>query len=188
MIVPLLLLPPSEYYASIYDLDVIQFPDYLPMPDEPGFNRLEFGGHQGKMTFSIPLLASTRKGPYAQVEISYATNWHNQLINALKTAYGKSPFFEYYDYQIEKILRKKLTHLMALNLELMQWSLKALKMETRIEMVPHVPFELQNKDQLNSVYHQVFASEIGFVKGLSILDLIFNEGIDATTFLEKIKR
>lgn len=185
MIVPLLLLPPCDYYASIYQADVIQLPDYMPMPDEPGFNRLEFGGHNGRMTFSIPLVATTRKGQYSQVEISYATNWHNQLINALKTAYGKSPFFEYYDYQIEKIFKKKLTHLMALNLELMQWSLKALKMETRIETIEHVPFEILKNPNPILAYHQVFLSEIGFVKDLSILDLIFNEGVDATVFLKK---
>ena len=185
MIVPLLLLPPCEYYASIYNADVIQLPDYTPMPDEPGFNRLVFGGHTGSMNFSIPLVSATRKGPYSQVEISYATNWHNQLINALKTAYGKSPFFEYYDYQIEKILKKKLTNLMALNLELMQWSLKALKMETRIEAIEHVPFVIRENTKPISAYHQVFLSEIGFVKDLSILDLIFNEGVDATVFLKK---
>lgn len=185
MIVPLLLLPSCKYYASIYHEDVIKLPDYQPLPDDPRFNRLEFGGHTGRMTFSIPLVAASRKGPYSCVEISYATNWHNQLINALKTAYGKSPFFEYYDYQIEKIFKKKLKHLMDLNLELLQWSLRALKMETKIEMIEHVPFEFQKNANPILNYHQVFLSEVGFVNDLSILDLIFNEGVDASVFLKK---
>jgi hypothetical protein len=37
-------------------------------------------------------------------------------------------------------------------------------------------------------YYQVFAQENGFVGALSILDLLFNEGIDASFYLKSLKK
>lgn len=173
---PLLFAAPIWWYSGIELLDTIIISDYDKFPDYPYFNRIEFAGMQGRQSFSIPLVKESRDGCYSKVRISYQTNWHHQLVNALKTAYGKSPFFEFYDYQIEPIIKRQHEYLFELNMEMLLFTLKALKVDTRIKTEVEAKFIEPSSQIVNIPYYQVFEEQNGFIPGLSILDFLFNEG------------
>ena len=150
-------------------------------------NKFQIVDKQGIKTFTIPLKASTRDLPYNQIEMSYQERWQAQMFNALQTAYGKSPFWEHYAPALQSIfLNHTSPFLWDFNLALLTAQLKMLKW----------PVQLHIEDQAVDIveyvvsplaYYQVFASEIGFTPGLSLMDLLFNEGIHALDVLWSMK-
>lgn len=189
-ILPLYSSGPIHSFVPFIEQKEIILLDELKFPSHAGFrNKIEFVGVSGKQTFSIPLQASSRKANYRMVELSYQEHWQNQLLNALRTSYGKSPFYEYYDYRFIEVIRREYQYLWDFNFELLNLILKCLKIELPIQIEQG---ELIKDEMLSNVqsipYYQVFAQENGFVGGLSILDLLFNEGVDATLHLQSLKK
>jgi hypothetical protein len=165
-------------------IDEVQFPSHAAYR-----NRIEFVGISGKQIFSIPLQASSRKANYKLVELSYQEHWQNQLLNALRTSYGKSPFYEYYDYRFIEVIRKDHQYLWDFNMELLNLILKCLKIDSPVTVAQGEIIADENLGgPLTDPYYQVFAQENGFVGGLSILDLLFNEGVDAYAYLQSMKK
>ena len=56
--------------------------------------------------------------------------------------------------------------------------------DLRDSIHPKKPAQLLEKLQMNKPYWQVFTNKQGFVSNLSILDLLFNEGPNAISYLE----
>ena len=187
---PLFCAGPIQSFVPFIEKRSIILLDEIHFPSHAGYrNRIDFTGVSGKQSFSIPLQASSRKANYRNVELSYQEHWQNQLLNALRTSYGKSPFYEYYDYRFIDLIKKDYQYLWDFNFELLNLILTCLKI--------HIPIEIEQgafiADELDLAaeivpYYQVFAQENGFVGALSILDLLFNEGIDASLYLKSVKK
>ena len=181
---PLYCAAPISWYAGIIGSGRICLANEDSFSGHPCMNRIAFTGKQGKQSFSIPLVHKSRHGAYSQVEISYRTNWHRQLVNALRTCYGKSPFFEYFDYRLEPIILKEHRYLWDLNYAILEETLKCIKMPVVLDIVASSGASIQGLDSgFEKTYYQVFAEDTGFVPNLSILDLLFNEGTDAMAVL-----
>jgi hypothetical protein len=149
-------------------------------------NRFVYGTFQGPKEFSIPIVGETRKLPYSEVEINYGSSWDRQFLQSLKSAYGKSPFYEFYDYKIEALIAKRHLLLWDFNLELLKLILSCLKIETQFEIKPgYFNTELSFNNDTNIKYYQVFLDKIPFMNNLTVLDLLFNEGVDAFNILLK---
>jgi hypothetical protein len=97
---PLFFAPPLAWFADIIFEEEIELISENEFVQRSFRNKMEITGINGKQLLSIPLLKHTRKLEYKKVEISYQENWQNEFIHALRSAYGRSPFFEYYDYKI----------------------------------------------------------------------------------------
>jgi len=172
---PLYCLPELNWYRTLAQKEVLEIPNYAAFPEQISqFKKIDFAGINGKQSVIIPLVGVTKKGDYKSVKLSYQTNWHHQLFNALKTAYGKSPFFEYYDYKIEPIIKKGHTFLYDLNMELLLFTLQALKVDIAIKEVEQERFEGPKLIIDNVRYYQVFEDKNGFISNVSIIDYLFN--------------
>ena len=116
--------------------------------------------------------------------------------------YENAAFYEYYRDGLFEILDSRPEHLWDLNLRLIQWSLDRLHLPCAIEFTdtftapdtvaddyrflihPKRPDTVMTDLGLDRPYYQVFRDRLGgFTPGLSILDLLFNEGVDAVDFL-----
>jgi hypothetical protein len=122
---------------------------------------------------------------------------------AIESAYNNSPFFEYYKDDLLPLFDKKQQFLWDFNLCLMEKVFELLQIERpKIQLTTHYqqhyldediedcrglfhPKQAHSKQQ--SSYYQVFAEKFGFVPDLSIIDLLFNMGNEATIKL-KIKK
>ena len=71
-------------------------------------NRCEIYGANGKLRLTIP---KERKGSsktiIKEIKISYKEDWQKLHWNAIKSAYNSSPFFEYYQDELEPFFKKK---------------------------------------------------------------------------------
>ena len=184
---PLYLLPSVDWFAEAICAESIVLGDEEQFTKQTERNRLMYGTFQGTKTFSIPLINNTIGFGFDRVLISYDTNWPQQLVHALKTAYGKSPFFEYYGYRFEAIILSRPSNLWDLNFNLLSEIINCLKID--------IPISIQkikaiNSETLHEVipYYQVFSEKTEFQPHLTILDLIYNEGPDAIHVLRKMNK
>jgi len=183
---PLYFAAPLEWYAKVIHLDEVQLINDVKFPKQTNRHKFNYQTVEGPMGFSIPLVKDSRVKDYRSVEISYQSHWQNQLINALKTSYGKSPFFEYYDYRFFAVLLEQHKFLWDLNFSLLETTLKCLRSHVKLSVYnadTYIP-DLQ-LEPFVTPYYQVFADKTGFVSGMSILDLIFNEGSHAWNILSR---
>lgn len=153
--------------------------------------------------------ASSHKIPTAELKIDYSKPWLQQHKRALEAAYMSSPFFEYYMDDIYEILQSGEESLLSMNTALTRKVAELIGIDTPIELSggefimpgdeilvqngisdfrdaihPKRKSDLLDRLELNKPYWQVFTNKQGFVPNLTILDLLFNEGPNAISFLE----
>lgn len=122
------------------------------------------------------------------VKIENDFDWQKQHLKSLEAAYRTSPFFEYFEDELQPIFSKKQEFLLDLNLETFDLVLKFLRLnKTYSKTAEYFKDPSQTKDFRHladgkkdkstfEVYPQVFDNKHGFLSNLSVLDLIFNEG------------
>ena len=137
------------------------------------------------------------------VRISDHGNWRHLHWNALKSAYGESPFFEFYADDLAPFFERRWTFLTDFNDEICALMCQLLDITPHLQ--PTTCFltaeECANRhihDFRDAIrpkhplpdpgfqpkrYYQVFECENGFLPNLSILDLLMNCGNESIFFL-----
>lgn len=190
-------LPPTEYFAYLNEADealIEREENYLKQSYR---NRCYILSVSGLQPLTVPVLhGSFHKTPVKDICIDYSKRWQQVHIGAIVSSYSSSPYFLYYFEIIEKIIQTDYKFLLDLNMELMNALLKFLKINTLISYTTDFkPVEEGKNDYRYKIspkreseysakeYMQVFNSEKGFIPGLSVVDLIFNTGPDALSYL-----
>lgn len=166
-------------------------------------NRMEIAGPQGKQRLSIPLQQGKhQKTPIREVQISFHDRWPEKHWQALQTAYGKTPYFEYYAPTLKPLFEEPPTRLWPFNISIIQWIARQLHWSARIPTTnafgspPHAAYDarpLIKPGQLwpappgvpPITYHQAFQERNGFIPDLSILDLLFHHGPETLWLLRQ---
>lgn len=164
-------------------------------------NRTHILTPNGVDSLSIPLVGSQKKIRIDKIEIDYHQKWMNRHWRAIKSAYGKAPFFEYYADYIETEIYSNHETLFDLNYKLLTLCLKFLQIETPISFTSNYQKTLNpsiidlrssihpkkeftsSLDHVYIPYPQVFGNS--FVQELSILDLLFSEGPNAGSIIRQ---
>lgn len=166
-------------------------------------NRCYIATANGVLPLSIPLLKGKhQQAPVKEVAIDNNSNWQQQHWRSIKTAYGNSPFFEYYAEELLQLYQQPYHSLFdfcwaaqVLVLELLTLaptiSLTSSYERTTTEEVIDFRHQLlpknyntyQDPHYFPIPYPQVFEDRQGFVPNLSILDLLFCTGPEAPSFL-----
>lgn len=151
---------------------------------------------------TVPVLESTHHVPIQAVKIDYSQKWQQQHWRAIRSAYGKAPFFLYYADAFEAELWKGYATLFELNYALLTLCHRLLNLSCRLEkttsyqkVVPDNLLDLRHKihpKKESGIIHakpytQVFSNNASdsFVNNLSIIDLLFCEGNYASTLLQQ---
>ena len=160
-------------------------------------NRCYIYGANGKQLLNIPVTIpkSSKKTKSKDILVENA-NWQKQHYKSLEAAYNHSPFFEFYKDDLRKIFSKKYTYLLDVNLDSFKFIMDALELfkeytlsktyeETKLNDFRNLA-DSKKKVEISSIpYIQMFDQKFGFLKNLSILDLLFMEGPNSINFLEK---
>lgn len=160
-------------------------------------NRAFIYGANGKLQLSIPIIHSQKeRQKYRDIKIYNAEKWQLVHWKSLETAYRTSPFFEFYEDDIQPLFREKHKFLLDFNLKCLdvvctclQADLKVSKTEvyerTFSDKTDYRPLANSRKETPFNFdpYTQVFGNKHGFISNLSILDLLFNEGTNALSYL-----
>jgi len=154
---------------------------HFSAPNNKYTNKYIIAGPNQLQTLIVPILASTKSDDFSHVQIDYSQKWIREHKNALQTAYGKSPFFEYYDYRIFDIFDQQIPELSQLNQSLLALTTKLIGLEnvtflTLVNGDTNLIFNSDKMETLTPEFSQVFDAKFGFRPKVSILDLLFNLG------------
>ncbi len=161
-------------------------------------NRMRIMGPNGPQDLVVPIVRrSGERMPMYSVGISYAETWPQQHLHAIRSAYGKTPWWIHFSDAIEELLLTEHERLIDLDLVSMSMCLKWLGITCQLKIsdryVDDPPIDLrttlhpkaQLPDHVDPVpeYPQVFADRHGFASRLSVLDLLCNCGPKAIRHL-----
>lgn len=157
-------------------------------------NRYKIAGPNNVQTLTVPITQIDKHNPISHVHINYNENWIRDHKQAWQTAYGKSPFFEFYDYRFWSILDQKPEMLADLLYPWNQLLLAQLGISLdRSSVMPeesetlnhHLQKAKEQHSKLLSPYPQVFDVKFGFRNDVSGIDLLFNQGPLAKEYLSQ---
>jgi len=161
-------------------------------------NRTQIAGANGVLNLSIPIekgIKGTRLVDQ-DVMISYDEMWQNNHWKSFVSAYQSSPFFEFYQDELEAVFFKKQKKLLDFNLDILQLIMDWLELDTQIKISTEQPLYNPTGEALISAkkatslhlpkYIQVFESKLGFISNLNALDLICCLGPGSPSYLKKI--
>ena len=172
------------------------------------YSAASFAGEEGLASKSSVNCKPSTVNYIKDIRISDHGNWRHLHWNALQSAYGESPFFEYYQDDIRSFFEKNWDFLLDFNEAI------RLKMCELIEIQPKVSFT-EGYTSISSInykqstiniredyrsairpknpeadpdfeakpYYQVYQQKHGFLPNLSILDLLFNMGPESIFYL-----
>ncbi len=194
-------LPGIEYFSALVKYSNVLFDQHEHFVKQTYRNRCHILGANGTITLIVPVVKGSQKTAMQYVEIDYSHKWVAPLWRSILSAYGKSPFFEFYSDDLKQILMAKPQHLWDLNLQLLSYCLKCLDMDIsftftdkyfdpeessisdkRGQIHPKVDFS-RNLLYFPYSYTQIFGNK--FVPNLSIIDLLFCEGPNAREILKR---
>lgn len=199
ILLPIFYLPPISWFAVFLQKDAeIIFEQYENFPKQTYRNRTNIYGANGKLSLIIPMNHNGTR-LLKDIQTSTREKWQHIHWKSIKTAYQTSPYFEYYEDDLEKIFSFKTSSLIEFSLNALKIIQKLLKTAKAYSLNTEFikePEYLNYRDQLTAktetkfemdVYYQSFSNKYGYLKDLSIIDLLCNKGPEAMTYIKNIK-
>lgn len=149
---------------------------------------------RGELMLTVPIEKPSGRG-WADVKVSAHGAWWNVHRVALESAYGRTPFFEFYIDRFLPFLRERIPGqgegVIALDgaIDAVVRDILLIDSPVSYSAVRNVGSDdcdcRQGEMPVSCTmpYYQVRAAKLGFISGLSILDLIFNLGPESPEYL-----
>lgn len=171
-------------------------------------NRCRFYAADGAQTLNFPVRHEDFGKPISQMRIDWKTDWLTRHERAIISAYRTSPYFEYYQDELFAILDSRPELMLDFNTQILRFFLRKTGITADIRFTseweavtiegdkvtdlreaihPKRPNTILKDLGLERPYWQVFSPKHGFIPGLSIMDLLFNEGPDSICYLKNLK-
>lgn len=168
-------------------------------------NRCRFYAADGAQTLNFPVRHEDFGKPISQMRIDWKTDWLTRHERAIISAYRTSPYFEYYQDELFAILDSRPELMLDFNTQILKFFLRKTGIPADIRFTseweavtieghkvtdlreaihPKRPNTILKDLGLERPYWQVFSPKYGFIPGLSIMDLLFNEGPDSICYLK----
>lgn len=159
-------------------------------------NRMDIVGTNGCQQLSASLQKPNRRMAVGEVALSSHGNWRHTHWGALFSAYGRTPFFDYFaddlkqiytDESIQTIASLNLT-LHAAVIDFLDLDIETVVVDNKNDLAASDALNLRDgvlTEQTLEPYYQIWSSKFGFQPNQSILDLLFNVGREAVFVLRK---
>lgn len=197
LFLPTYFAPILQYTAIVKSTDII-FEIEDNYQKQTYRNRCYIYGPNGKQLLNIPIQhtnKNTRKKT-KDILVEETNPWQQQHLKSIQNSYRSSPFFEFYEDDLQLIFTKKYKYLLDVNFDCHAFIMDALqlndtfsKTSTYTTSPNHDDYRLlsnakqEHKGDFKK-YIQLFDHKHGFIPNLSILDLLFMEGPNAISYLE----
>lgn len=194
-------LPCLEYFVCMMHAESAMIESHEHFQKQTFRNRCYIQTANGVEMLTVPVVKPVGKVPIRDVRIDYGQEWRKKHWRCLVSAYANSPFFEYYAPDFQGIYESSPAFLFDLNQKMLTLCLYLLKVKVPLsytlsyEAEPEYPvFDARScinaKKNVNRYqfyhphpYYQTFGND--FSDNLSIADLLFNTGPQATEVLKK---
>ena len=156
-------------------------------------NRCRILSANGPMDLRVPVLHDGVR-LITGIKVDWSRDWLRQCEYAIDSAYYSSPFFIYYRDELFALLERRPATLWEMNLSIIEFFCRKIGISPQIlptddyfrereddwreKLDPKRPCEFSVRP-----YWQVFRDKYGFVSGLSVMDLLFNEGPESLGYL-----
>lgn len=193
---PPLLLPPARCYALMASHADTRW-EWGSRYDraDRDTHRFAIADTRGPLVLTVPVArpsATTRRLSWADIVLSDHGRWQETIPTALASAYGRTPFFEFYADRLLPViagarggdrlidfaeaLDTRVRAILGLDAQRVIYATDPTGRHT-------LPPTLLPPDPS---YWQIRVDTLGFIPGLSILDLIFNVGPEAPLYLRPL--
>lgn len=208
---------PIQWYQKLNRYGRVLIEQHESWQKQTYRNRCLIATTQGVQALSVPVAKGDTAGGDAlssltsHLRISDHGNWRHLHWQALQSAYGDSPFFEYYEDDLRPFFADcRWERLADFNADIMHTMCRLLDISPCVEPTTHYvrptgdlvladpadgstyadfrhainpKHPLPDADFAPRRYWQVFEQKHGFLPNLSILDLLFNVGPEAIFYL-----
>lgn len=194
---------PVQYFARIIREEQVVIEQFDHYTKQTYRNRFRIAGANGILDLSIPVIKETgRKTLMKDVKIDYSVSWQKNHFRSIQSAYASAPFYEFIIDDLVKYYERPIRFIIDLNNSLLETVFSILGKRIRISFTDNfLPLRENESDPRFCIhpkreagmfdpgfkpvpYNQVFIHKHGFIPNLSILDVLFNEGLHAITILE----
>ena len=192
--------PPIEYFALLAKYSVVYMEACENYQKQSWRNRCRILTANGPESLNVPVVHEngTFSLPIKEIRVEYTTPWVMRTEHAIESAYSSSPFFIYYKDALFSILDSHPATLWELNRRIIDFFCSKIGISPDFrETTDYSPAEEDYREVIhpkreNTVmrdlgmerpYWQVFRDKYGFVPGLSIMDLLYNEGPESICWL-----
>lgn len=189
--------PNLEYFTILAHSEIVYIEKYETFQKQSFRNRCYIKTAQKVDRLSIPVIGANKGKPLRKLKVNQNEKWAIKHWRSILSAYGRSPYFEYYEEAIKTTLLSDQEYLFDVNLSLLKTIIKLLGLKTKIEVTTTYNKEAEGEiiDLRNKItstdsstlinensYIQVFGDT--FDRNMSILDLLFCEGPNAINILK----
>ena len=189
---------PVQWYQKLHRADAVLVEQWESFQKQTYRNRCIIATTQGVQALTVPVVRGESQ-LIKDIRISDHGNWRHLHWNALQSAYGESPFFEYYQDDIRPFFEKRWDFLLDYNEAICQKMCELIDIQPKIEYSsefmtePSVQIDFRtainpkhpvpDSGFIPKPYYQVYATKHGFLSNLSVLDLLFNMGPESIFYL-----
>jgi hypothetical protein len=189
---------PVQWYQKLHRADAVLIEQWESFQKQTYRNRCLIATTNGVQALTVPVERGS-SSLIKDMRISDHGNWRHLHWMALQSAYGESPFFEYYQDDIRPFFEKRWDYLMDYNEAICQKMFELIDIEPRVERTSEFVLEPTDVIDLRTAinpkhpapdaeftskpYYQVYAQKHGFLPNLSVLDLLFNMGPESVFYL-----
>jgi len=198
VVLPMCYLPPVEYFVELNKHKpniLVEREEHFPK--QTYRNRTNIYSPDGVLALTVPVMKGSKNHTKIKdVKISYDFKWQRLHWMGLQACYRRSAYFEYYEDDLAPFYEDKHEFLFDYNEQYLQLLLKLLKIKAAITYTETYEAAYPALIDLREVispkrepvfvqkpYFQVFEENHGFIKNLSIVDLLFNQGPQALNYL-----
>ena len=186
---------PLIFFSHLGNFSHCVFDQYEHYKKKMSFrNRCRIPGGNGPIVLSVPLEGGrNQRTAMKDVRILNKERWQDRHWKTITSCYNKSPWFEHFREELEKMYLVKVDFLVDWNFMCFNWVADKLSIQTNASLSDHY----YRKEELDGIedwrgklmpstidqhfpgverYPQVFEERFGFIPNMSVLDYLFCVG------------
>lgn len=195
--------PSLEYFYYLLNANNVSIEKHENYEKQSYRNRCRILSANGALELIIPV--EKKCTSIADVRISYKEKWQQNHWRAIESAYSRSAYFEFFEGEVRKFYAEPEEFLLEYNLKQLQTIFHILRIKKELHFTNEYKKEYSGvtdlrerihpkhtgysneevKRTLEKRYYQIFEEKFGFQKNLSILDLIFHQGLRTIEYLKE---
>ncbi len=196
-------LAPVEYYAHLMAAGEAWVEVHDHYMKQTYRNRCIIAGPNGRIDLTVPTVKpDTLKCATKDIRISDHGNWRHMHLYALESAYGHTPYYEFYRDDFVPFYERKWDYLVDFNEALQEMICGLIGLEVKVSRTEEYLPVVEGLDLREVIhpkrdyacldasfqvvpYYQVFQERLGFLPNLSVVDLLFNMGPESLILLKR---
>ena len=196
-----------QWYQKLHRAEHVWMEQWESFQKQTYRNRCLIATTQGIQALTVPVDRPSTVNDIKDIRVSDHGNWRHLHWNALQSAYGESPFFDYYQDDIRPFFEQRWDFLLDFNEAIRVKMCELIDIQPKVSLtdswsdISHSSLHTLHSSIIDlreairpkhpgadpdfeaKPYYQVYRQKHGFLPNLSILDLLFNMGPESIFYL-----